>query len=854
MRLWGPWPLVLWLALGGCGAAAPGHSRHGSARGDGPTFGSGTPEWTLQRCGLPDAVALEVEHTDELVRVVHGSDRIELSERGGRRAVEVPIDPIGAAARLGDHWYFWTAGGVILRADDFLGSLTLVASAPRAAIEPVPAEGALVVRLAGTAYWLFEPEGGARPLPVPPDARALSAAVRWPDVLAVLVEPGALVVSHDRGETFAQLDVGPHAVVALGMDGGRIWLDLGDETLELGEADALRPMPRPSRRAEDAYPGRTPLDLRVAAFLAPTDGWCDRRTPLELTPSASGTIAPSEDELEGDCTLSSGVDTGPLLAVCRAEEGGSELRRWDPESAAWSAIGELGQDPLGCTFVGASGSPSFVIDVFGSRRFYDGSTFTPLSLDSSALLSAVSGDLAFARGPIGDDYGIFVVRLPSGDPVPLELPSEGRTIVHGEFAGDGTLALHTRDASDRHYAILGAPGAWSVHALPDHVADVAWATRERGMADADGALFTTDDAGEHWERSDVASAGATGPLRCSRDGCVLPGVAMLRSPAVDGERVRVETRSDAALEPHAASGEQAQRTRYWHCEWPRTTRWPDASDVSVGAGWVSGSDAGRGATVPIAWAGVDSRGAFRTTGAIAAGYDRSATPIVITRSFVVTRTEDGLAVGAARAHALDHHLTDGLERPTIAAMALDEGALLAVRAENRDASEVERTVRLDGEGEIAAARAYLWAEPREERAWFTGADGQLGRAVWRDDAQAWTLYPMDGSAAIRLRAPRDATTACGADAGPWTLVPDVARVLLEARGVARVGSDTTTNVLRVGEGRACVAAVAQPMREPEAIGFAFATRGRIHALALDLEGHTSPMRCADDAPHARERE
>lgn len=844
---------LVWVACAlfwGCGGASAGSGPTLTQREEDPS----TRPWNLGWCppSASSGIDLRLAGTSGTTQyLIGGFHRYRLDAHGVRTASSVTTNTLIEARKLGSEdgpaaWYFVTTSGALLTSgDDFLGPLQAIATLPqRPARLHVPSSGAIALQLGdGSAIWTYGPEG-ARAI-ASPRGRIMSAAVRWPDQIAMFVEPGVVVLSNDGGETFHDVALDGRMPATLGADDDHVWIVWPDETAsEIRSDGALAPFDAPG----------------TAAPSMPTDPWCNDHWPLGLSaswPASEPTTGfPGATAGEHCVTHIGEMFVVSLCGESSDQRGPQTIRRFDPETRAFVDVASLPDvDPNDAQVIDSAGSATFVLLYPDSANanhtvFFDGHTLTPVTIDVG--LSGVQGELAIAAQNDATDPPTLW-HMPSATPVDLALPTEAGVLTDLRFAADGSLIATTRGADDSAALWLGTPGAWSARTIPDETEAVAMADAANGVARTRDGAFVTRDGARTWDAVEVDDDPRyqlTSSAHCSALGCVVGGQITFRpqDEVVAAEEVDTTTGLDA--EPFW----MYSMTTHWRCNPPSHTTLERNPEITYLAwGWVDGTEPGA-AGAEIRWSGVDPAGAYHMHAHALAGTEWVAS-VAMTRRFAVGLAAQGIAIVSAQPHTIDLHAL----APSVSHLLLtgdaetavwDDGSVLMAITSGRAESDVryELLVQLDPSGALVASRTFAWRGDTG-RMWglAAGPSGLVGRAVATADEAVWEIHPIDGSPPSRLEATLDPVAVC-TNARPWTLV-------IGPSGPVEMAWGTTgwpaTNVLRVSDDAACVSAVLPGQLvwgadETHALPFAFAIRGRIRGTALDRSPHGIAMTCSQE--------
>jgi hypothetical protein len=864
---------AFWFAgLTACGSASP---RAATIPGPTPVV----PEWSALAC--PSTRPVAVFEIDGAHYVVGPRDRFIIEAPGIRHARQIPHDTFVSAHRLSDRndapWFFVTDGGAVMQADDFLGPLALVATFPGEvdADRQVAAGGAIVVRAPlSSERWLFDPVGGVRALTVPNGSVVIAAAVRLPDLIALLLEPGEVVVSRDGGTTYGTLETGGRIIVDAAVrdgrvvltaaDGARVSIEAGDALSELAHDDALGDEETDyddyDDYDDDYEEGEDDEDPVTAALSAGADAWCTTSTiPLDVVAAwtAGGPPPSSTEDLRVPDRCSARVSRAVVVAECMGEHPGDEieLQLLDPSTGELRSVGTLAgaTSPSGDTPVASSGSHTFAFpyatddDRYGRLRwtFYDGTHLVALDPDAlGGSIVSVHDDRAFVRTEDGESRALELVRMPSLEAIDLALP-EGVNARAGTFAFDGTLIV-TTGIGDTRVVYVGMPGDWMRASVPDDIDDFAMADARRGMLSTSDALYTTSDGGRTWDRLPIAPR-SRAPVQCTAAGCVASGVATFRLQASTEDSVVIDT-------PRAPPAEPPSLWYYdslppWRCEPPASTTWNfepgevRVATVAEGVGTI-GASGTRGR--PVAWWSADATGGFHGSATLPdlhwSGF------VVLTRGFAVVHGDDVFEVASRRPHALNELAGQDTRHPHALPLS-DGGALVAVDLGGQARGTASVVVRLDRTGDVVASHTYVWTRDTiAARGLAEGPNGVVGPAVSsRTVPYGWTVFPIDGSAPIDLDVPLASSAPC-TETQPWSLqFGGLAPVELYVGRELRTTSGRV--VAGVGPDGACVQVVESGgLTDPSAVPVAFASHGQIRGFAVDASARGVPLTCTVDAP------
>jgi len=177
------------------------------------------------------------EGRDALGRIVFGPYRVEHNGAQSIAADDLSVSPLIACAPIdGPAWLFASADGALLRAPTFLGPLTRLAdTAGVPLVRAVPSAGVVAAFDGAGALWIGAPDGTLRPTALPADGTVLGAAFESAELGYVVVAPGVVLETRDRGEHVSAIDTGGVGVRGATLTAGRLAL----ETTK--RADAERP-------------------------------------------------------------------------------------------------------------------------------------------------------------------------------------------------------------------------------------------------------------------------------------------------------------------------------------------------------------------------------------------------------------------------------------------------------------------------------------------------------------------------------------------------------------------------------------------------------------------------------------
>jgi hypothetical protein len=443
-----------------------------------------------------------VESSPKRVLAFAGSLRAEFTPKGVELAEDLFVDAIVAATAVKDGWVFASADGSFARADTFLGALTYLGDAPRE-LATRTSVGRSCERLArGAGDMLYSTTGHELETSKAPGV-VVAAAFANAQFGAVVLDGGALYVTHDAGATFAATDL---VVTELGCEAGKLRVKTSTATVSIG-SDGTRDV--------SARQPFTPLDedLRIAF----------RRNALRRWPEVGAFAATWPDARR--CTHARwGADT---VFVCDSPP--QAPRSGAPYTSSSTAY-RVKDGELSTEFSGVHGYASFSDDGVhaawscterdpNSRArppevtcVYDGRTVT--RRPGGTLGRMVHGVTNFAfhnRTFISEDVRTGADRrtIALAQVQPGSVASESVT-------GDGEYAIGLRYLYDRKTEVITqtdivfvglARGDVALVALPAGTSRVGFVDRKRGLAaGADLAkLLRTEDGGATWIPLELAT-------------------------------------------------------------------------------------------------------------------------------------------------------------------------------------------------------------------------------------------------------------------------------------------------------------------------------------------------------------
>jgi hypothetical protein len=830
--------LVLYVLASACGAATTTTIVHTE------TAPAPAP-WNAAMCP-PSSIAGDnlhlVERSGTTQYVLDDFLRLRIDGDHLTMASTLTTDPLIAARRLGGAWVFATSSGMLLSSgDDFLGPLETIATLSELPHDVVGATGALAFALEGRTKIAVYGGDEVVEIEAPGHPFIIAAAVDWPARVALFVEPGVLLLSTDRGQTFHEVTL-PRAPWTLGVDDGAIWINWRHGTTSVLAAD------------ETLAPGGQPYEQPVEM---PTEPWCAQDVPFALAASwPAGT--PVEVATPPDCSTRQGVAV--IVAFCEDESrsGSQIVRRLDVATQEFVAIGRLDDASFDFDVADASGSATFALLYEDSTNashtaYFDGHGFVPVTIE--ARLTSVHGALGIAT--TGDDATTTLVHLPDGATIPLALPVNDE-ITSVAFAVDGSLIV-TTSAEAGGALWIGRPGTWSRRTVPEGVLAVAMADAVHGVARADG-VFVTNDGGEHWDAFELSSSldrPLGDDLVCAAAGCSIGGAITFRAQPATVAPSEIDTSTD--LDENQPRAWIHRRTPTWTCTTSARMTFDGAPDVHATEwGWIDPLQTG---ATEMTWSGADERGAYHSHAPLPPNAF-VADAAVMTRRFAAGFTPEQLVVASAAPHTItleDLAPSLGAVFNSVADTAvLDDGSALVTLQDDEGTVRYELVVYLDASGVLVRSRSFAWSTVGfRDFGLAAGPNGVVGRAAQAAEDGHWIVYPLDRAAPIVLDASLDEQLACGSVPRPWTLVA-TGPVRLATRGGGDSG-ENVTNVLRIGDDGACVSAVldrnlaqSSPTGLSDFLPSARVTRGQIRGLALDRSAHGHLMTCtvSRDAPQA----
>lgn len=476
-------------------AAGCRHRHRRGAAAPAPAVG----RWTAT---LPEVEALRVVEGHYLAGAVRRTDDAVAPP-------PYPAQPLVAAARVQGTWRFAAADGTLYAAEQFLGPLRVVASAPEGARPPGEALSRGVVRAVfqegGLAY--VGPSGRAwaldgstlRPLALD---HALAALFVSPRRVIALVEPGRLLRSEDGGRRFEEVPLGGADVpTAIALVRGATVVDSlhGRWALdEAGPPSPLRDGPdslEASLRAGDLPPvagapvtALLPADpLRVAALADGTLAVLDGDAVALVDPRAQRTVR--RVALPGQaCGIAPGH--GSYRLVCTHD--GWARAVYAPDAAGgWRVLRDaLRGDPMG-DVVFDDGSEAFVVAAPCERGATpDATAFCAHGADGRE----VTVRAPFAGQPV-DQHGGVALLVETG----LASPARA-ALLRGSSLSTVTLPVNAHDARE----LRRSAGALAVWGRRDDGRPVL----HRGAVDPSGAVrWTSHEAPAGAARGVLGGAG-----------------------------------------------------------------------------------------------------------------------------------------------------------------------------------------------------------------------------------------------------------------------------------------------------------------------------------------------------------
>ena len=474
-----------------------------------------------------------IEQTDDMLRVLAGSLRVELTAREVALAEDRFALQILGAARATDGWLFLAEDGSVARADSFLGPLQPLGHVPRPEARKLPAPlTATCGRLAyGTpdpraSLWTTDGTAPIAPAPGTPPGIVMSAAFADADHGMVVLDGGELFVTRDGAGTFERVPLGRAAAKDVACLAGELYVttSTGIAIFDRGgtRVGSARPAPPPAlepgayariaaaalRRYGDvvaeSFGGVVAADGRV---LVPIE---HALQPIAGTPSNAGLRALGSAR---DCTAvrwgrdvamtcSDGlfrVDARTLhserLAGRRDGERACATLSGDGDRAVWSFdpwvwAGAQSQ----CTLVGGrvTQRPLGGNELVGIR---DGQPVVVLTaLDKNQI-----GVRDAAHETDLQRFDLRGAALQIGHQIPYDA---------WQLSADGTTAINTAAGWLVHVAL--SDGAVTTRRLPDGAYRTGFVTGEQGVAAGEdlATLWLTDDGGAHWHPHSVPVEGA----------------------------------------------------------------------------------------------------------------------------------------------------------------------------------------------------------------------------------------------------------------------------------------------------------------------------------------------------------
>ena len=612
-------------------------------------------------------IDLDVSDDHREVDWMLGSMRARVRDGHVEWAPQLAWSGIAGHARDGEHWYFATHNGALLRADSFLGPMTRVAEAGAFLQHGYTSRGR-VLAIATNGDFYAGGSGDRFSLIRPPSAG------RWVDIGFFdadhgvgVTEPGDVFRTDDGGLTFqsvAGID-GAAYRVAFEDVGGRI--DTTRASLRIDAQHAIVPFgpgtptdvhdTRPEVRDSFGAVFRDWLSTQPmmrARLLASNDA-VELRDGTLLTVRGDRLISVHNGEIaqssvggisirivdDSHCLIAShGAD---FAAICR-ERGSSAVRRWDRRRNHWfdsarmtpareCSPGHGGANLIYCT--GRCGSESRVSD--DAFCWSDGGEWHTRLGPRPEGRFLVSGHTVIFFDTDAEDSPVSHYRLDdNGAPEPLRT-APADAVIFDVGAIDQTHVSIAATVNGRRSVAVGTPDSlFELHPLPDGVFGVRFADETHGVAFGRTLeyVWSTDDGGITWTRlalpvdGDVVTTelfqGNDAEVTCTPHGCALAGLVFwgplaAATPALDAQ--------------HAAPGNARSPLPSFHvlganvrCELQGAPR-PLASapvgppDLAVRSysedGWVDLTDASLpasgGLDGRVVWYGVDARGPFEAT-------------------------------------------------------------------------------------------------------------------------------------------------------------------------------------------------------------------------------------------------
>lgn len=621
-------------------------------------------EWVTSLI-LQDADTFVATQEGDLSNVIAGSARAQVRGDAVTLAETSPFHAIVGAAEQDGRWWFVTRDGAYLRADDFLGPLTRVATTRGRGVQfSYRTWRGLLARVGEEGgAWLGHGDAFG---PLAVDGTVLDAAFLDNGVGLVAVAPGALLRTADMGQTFTPVDVGPEGVRYVDVDPrdrARLLVFTTTGTL-VSDGGALRPYggdDPPAPAIPDSAERALRAALRLRAPIAHGTILTDDRVAWVTHDAfhvADRSASPPRDvhPPAGRCALHG---WGPKVLASCGTEGGSELHvlgegdRWSSLRVVRASERIVTSDDGRTLVVSGACESGRGLHERAPVCAYDGSGWATLHLSPNAHVLSVYGDrvlyetVSYEEDAASPLVSVRLSRMGDRDEGrPLTLEHGDAVARFAQFTSDGSVAA-IAERGGRSFTALGpVDGPLALRPLPDGAEQVAFASSTRGVAVGRHLheCWATVDGARTWtplrfpvdgdvssvrvlrERTRYGEARGV-PLWCGPQACWIGTRGIWADPSSAAARFSTAREALASTEPTPLdrpgerSGNQVLARDRWTCE-PAAARpqdrarWARESTERRHApgGYVDIAHAGADATsgrFTFTWSGVDDRGRFR---------------------------------------------------------------------------------------------------------------------------------------------------------------------------------------------------------------------------------------------------